>query len=315
MKSILLIIPYFGKWPLWFDAYLKSVEKNASINWLCPTDCEIPEKYPDNIKFLPITLSELNVKVNRVVDAKVPLNPRKFCDLKPAYGEIFSEEVAKYDFWGICDMDIIWGDIRKFMTDELLSNYDIISSRKEAISGHFNLFKNITQINSLYKSLPNYKQLFEVPEFKWTDEVVLTEYIKNSKEFKKLNLKVYWDTILCNQERGRDSHQEYYLDRWLWDNGKMTNTKTKEEVMYLHFINWKRTMRFSEVKYTNCHLQFYISYNELHYKVHKQSRHFLNKVKNSFQGYYVKENRRLRKKKIKSFKKRVKRKIKKILFR
>lgn len=309
MKSILLIIPYFGKWPLWFEAYLKSVEKNPTINWLCPTDCDIPDEHPKNIKFLPLTMSQLNSDVNRIVEAEVPLNPRKFCDLKPAYAEIFHDEVEGYDFWGICDMDIIWGDIRKFMTEDILNTYDIISSRKEAISGHFNLFRNTAQINSLYKSLPNYKQLFEVPEFKWTDEVVLTEYIKKSNAFKDLNLKVKWDKILCNQERGRDSHQEYYLDRWLLDDGRMLNTKTNEEVMYLHFINWKRTMRYSEIKYTDSQQPFYISFSGMHYNPHSSSQQLLNDIKNLFQGYYVKESRRLRKKKIKSIKKRIKRKI------
>lgn len=101
------------------------------------------------------------------------MNPRKFCDLKPAYADIFRDEVELYDYWGFCDMDIIWGDIRSYMTDDILNNYDIISSRKNAISGHFNLFRNTPQINQLYKKLPDYKKLFEVPEFKWTDEVVL----------------------------------------------------------------------------------------------------------------------------------------------
>ena len=51
-KSIILIIPYFGKWPVWFNAYLKSIEANQTINWLIPTDCNIPEKYPKNIEFI-----------------------------------------------------------------------------------------------------------------------------------------------------------------------------------------------------------------------------------------------------------------------
>ena len=133
MSKILLIIPYFGQWPLWFDAYLTSIKHNPTINWLCPTDCEIPEEHPENIKFLKTDLKRLNKHVNQVVGCNVPLTPRKFCDLKPAYAEIFSDEIKGYDFWGFCDLDIIWGDIRKFITPELLSNYDIISSRKGAI--------------------------------------------------------------------------------------------------------------------------------------------------------------------------------------
>ncbi|WP_178984747.1 DUF6625 family protein [Winogradskyella helgolandensis] len=304
MNSIILIIPYFGKWPLWFDAFLKSCEANPTIQWFCPTDCVLPKAYPANITFFPTTLEDLNKHVNQVVSANVPLSPRKFCDLKPAYADIFAKQVSGYNFWGICDMDIIWGDIRKFMTQDILEQYDIISSRKEAISGHFNLFRNTPEINALYKQLPDYKTLFEVPEFKWTDEVVLTQYLKEHPE-----VLVYWPNILCNQERGRDSHQEYHLDRWQWQNGTMINAQTQDEVMYLHFINWKRTMRCCNINFTDTETSFFISNTGMHYQPHTKLEHLLNRFKNVLMGYWVQEKRRKRKLKIKSLKKRIKRKF------
>lgn len=297
MNSIILILPYFGKWPVWFDAFLVSVKANPTVHWLCPTDCELPDKYPDNIQFLPTDLQTLNNHVNRVVDAQVPLNPRKFCDLKPAYGAIFYEEIKYYDFWGFCDMDIIWGDIRKFMTEEVLSNYDIISSRKQAISGHFSLFRNTDTLRNLYKQVPNYQHLFEQPKFMWFDEHKLTHFLHSNNT----GLRVYWDKILCNQERGRDSHQEYYLDRWLWKSGKMLNTKTQDEVMYLHFINWKRTFKNCEVKYADQPDSFYISYNKMHYQPHTVWQKLWNGFTNVFDGYYIKEKRRRIKLKSSSF--------------
>ncbi len=310
MKTILLIIPYFGKWPLWFDAFLVSVAKNPSVHWFCPTDCDLPQQYSKNISFFKTTLQELNIKVNSIVEAHVPLTPRKFCDLKPAYGDIFKKEVKDYDFWGICDMDIIWGDIRAFISNDILDNYDIISSRNQAISGHFTLFKNNDVVNGLYSRLPNYKQLFEHKKFQWTDEVVLTEFIKFNIGFKSLNLKVYWDTILCNAENGRDSHQEYYLDRWQWQNGKILNTKKNQEVMYLHFINWKRLMKYNEVKYLKpLPEQFFMSYTGIHFEKHNFLQYCLNALKNIFNGYYVREYRRIKKQKMKSLVKRIKRKI------
>lgn len=298
MKKIVLIIPYFGKWPLWFDTYLISVAANPTIHWLCPTDCEIPKEHPENITFIPFTLKDMNVYVNEIVEANVLLSPRKFCDLKPGYGEIFHEHIKEYDFWGICDMDIVWGNIRKFITPEILNQYDIISSRKENISGHFTLFRNTSEINRLYKKLPDHKARFEVPEFKWTDEVVLSEYIRTSSSFKESGIRVFWSTILCNQERGRDSHQEYYLDRWKWGNGIVTNTKTEEEIMYLHFINWKRTMKYNKVKYEHQPNSFYISYNGMHYEKHNNLEKFLNHFKNLINGYHISEKKRILKKRL-----------------
>jgi hypothetical protein len=291
LKSILLILPYFGKWPIWFEAHLLSIAKNPTINWLIITDCKLPDNYPENIKFVTTTLQELNKKVNAVVEVNVPLTPRKFCDLKPAYGSIFKEYIENYDFWGFCDMDIIWGDIRKFITNDVLENYDIISSRKEAISGHFNLFKNIDELNNLYIEIPNYKLLFEEPKFNWFDEHVLTNYIKDESDENSFEYNVYWTKILLNQEKGFDSRQEYYLDKWQWQNGKMIDLDSKNddnEVMYLHFINWKKSMKLCEVKYLDSTRQFYISFSGIHNEKHSFFEDIINNFKNLFDGYYVK---------------------------
>ncbi|MFT5753309.1 MAG: hypothetical protein ACI924_000524, partial [Flavobacterium sp.] len=61
-------MPYFGKWPIWFEAHLLSIAKNPTINWLIITDCKLPDNYPENIKFVTTTLQELNKKVNAVVE-------------------------------------------------------------------------------------------------------------------------------------------------------------------------------------------------------------------------------------------------------
>ena len=42
-------------------------------------------------------------------------SPYKLCDYKPVYGLIFDEDLQDYDFWGHCDVDLIFGDIRKFI--------------------------------------------------------------------------------------------------------------------------------------------------------------------------------------------------------
>lgn len=296
MKSIVLIVPYIGKWPFWFDAYLISMAKNPTINWLFITDCQVPNKYPENVKFLPTTMEQLNQEINTVLKTQVPLSPRKLCDIRPAYGKIFQDEIKNYGFWGFCDVDIVWGDIRKFITDEMLANYDIISSRKKAISGHFTIFRNIDRINNYYKTIPNYNFLIRKEKYLWAEEQVLTKHL-NSQMDQGNTPKVFWPTILCNQENGRDSHQEYYLDKWLWKNGKMLELKRGEvvnEVMYLHFINWKRTMKYCEVKYSDNPNQFYISYNGMHYRPHSKFAKRWNAIRNLFDGYAV----RLKKKQL-----------------
>ncbi|MGD8310611.1 MAG: hypothetical protein PVG98_14335, partial [Chromatiales bacterium] len=43
MKNIVIFSTYFGEWPTWLPAFLLSCEKNDSIQWVCFTDCEIPD--------------------------------------------------------------------------------------------------------------------------------------------------------------------------------------------------------------------------------------------------------------------------------
>ncbi|MAM29031.1 MAG: hypothetical protein CMC13_08410 [Flavobacteriaceae bacterium] len=298
MKSIVLIVPYLGKWPLWFDAHLVSIARNPTIDWLFITDCKIPGHYPDNIRFVSTTLGLLNTKINNTLGVEVPLSPRKLCDIRPAYGNIFQDYITEYDFWGFCDVDIVWGDIRNCLSNEMLTNYDILSSRKQTISGHFTILKNTKEINSLYKLIPDYFEMLSLAQLMRIDEEAFTETLKDPDTYNKLN--IWWDAYLMNHNKGR-AHQEYLLDKWLWKNGKMLelkNGKPIKEVMYLHFINWKRTMNYCKVEYKEHPKQFYISYNGIHYKQNSKISQILNDFKNLFNGYYALQKRKRLLKKI-----------------
>jgi hypothetical protein len=303
MKSILLIIPYFGKWPIWFDAYLISIRNNPTIHWLIITDCKLPISYPDNIKFVSITLSELNTEINTIVGVNVPLTPRKFCDLKPAYGIIFNEYLKTYDFWGICDLDIVWGNIRKFITPQLLENYEIISTLENMISGHFTLFKNTNNINTLYKEVEDYKTLFEQHKYMRFDEYIFTNFLKN----KDKEINIFWNEELVNNGLKSEVHQEYYLDRWLYDKGMIKDmfSVDNKEYMYLHFINWKKTIKKCEVSYNLKENFFYVSYSGIHYKKHSSLEIIFNDFTNLFDGFYVRLRKRKYLKKITKFKKKI----------
>jgi uncharacterized membrane protein (UPF0182 family) len=79
--------------------------------------------------------------------------------------------------------------------------------------------------------------------------------------------------------------------------------------MYLHFINWKKTMKKCEVKYLDNTKQFYISFSGIHINKHSCFEILFNDFKNIFNGYYKKEWRRIFRRKITSYIKRIKRKL------
>lgn len=159
MKKIIFIIPYFGKFPTYFKMWLKSVEFNKDIDFLLITDNEISNK-PKNIKIIKMSFEECVDKIKSHYDFKISIpTPYRLSTFKPAYGEIFETEIIGYDFWGWCDIDMIFGNLRHFFTDHILDNHDRILSH-----GHLCLIRNTKKMNRLYRinkfDCMNYKDAF-----------------------------------------------------------------------------------------------------------------------------------------------------------
>src|SRR5689334_13575473 len=110
--SIVLIIPYFGPLPSYSNLFFRSCGKNPTVNWFLITDQEIDEdRLPSNVSVSRTTFAAVRKTINQIVGFQAALSrPYKLCDLRPAYGEIFSAEVAGYEYWGYCDMDVLFGD-------------------------------------------------------------------------------------------------------------------------------------------------------------------------------------------------------------
>lgn len=147
IKKIALILPYFGKFPNYFPLFLISCQKNPSIDWLIYTD--IIEKYdwPQNVHVIYMSFHNFRDRLQRVISFPIELQvPYKLCDFKPVYGEALQDDLLGYDFWGYCDCDLIFGDIREFITDDLLTRYNKLFTR-----GHLSLYHNDSETNSFWR--------------------------------------------------------------------------------------------------------------------------------------------------------------------
>jgi hypothetical protein len=171
MNKVCIVIPYFGKWPTWFDFFLKSCGFNPTISWFFYTDCIIPSKYPPNVKFFHAKLEDFNTLASKKIGLDIKIKkPYKVCDFRPAFGEIFEDFLIDYDFWGWGDIDVIYGDIRFFITDKILSDNEIISTSAVKLFGPLTLLKNTPKINKLYKTGESYKIIFKDQRHRAFDE-------------------------------------------------------------------------------------------------------------------------------------------------
>lgn len=192
--KICIVIPYFGKWPEWINYFLLSCKYNSSIDWQFFTDCGTPEIHAENLTFHPMTLTEFNELANSQLEIQLSVrHPYKLCDLKPAYGLIFQKYLENYDFWGYGDLDLVYGKINDFISDQILDDYDIISNHTDFIAGHFCILRNTPQIIHLFRKGAYYKKAFLQSKYTGFDEQILN--IKISTDPENLNLSKKINTI------------------------------------------------------------------------------------------------------------------------
>lgn len=167
MKKI-LIMPYFGVLPSYFDLWVCSCGKNPNIDFLVVTDNPAPAGLPKNIQWVQTEFSKLRQSFEEKLGFRIWLKtPYKLCDFKGFYGYLFSEYIQGYDFWGYCDCDVIFGNIEKFLNEELFENYD-----KLLRTGHLSFVRNTPEINENFLHYDNYKRILTSPVIYGYDEAV-----------------------------------------------------------------------------------------------------------------------------------------------
>lgn len=152
MKRGVFIIPYFGKLPYYFLLWMHTARYSKRFDfWIFTNDRSIVSNAP-NVKIINQSFEEFTALVQSKFNFKIGLTtPRKLCDFKPTYGFIFEDQISQYDYWGFCDIDLLWGDIDNLVP--LDKNYD-----KLYVHGHMTLLKNTPEINRLFmKSVQGYE--------------------------------------------------------------------------------------------------------------------------------------------------------------
>jgi hypothetical protein len=244
--KIAILIPYFGGWPSWINFFIESCRWNQGMEWFLFSDQSPPENRSPNVRHIQIGFEQYKDLVSEALGIRFnPSNPYKLCDVKPALPYVHQELLRSCNFVGFGDLDVIYGNIRSFYDNELLSNYDLLSTHADRISGHLCLMRNDDLMISAFKRIPRWAKLMSQELPAGIDEREFYNIFRGRRA------KVA-DWFGHNQPRCY-FHEAYSTPgataemRWHWKAGRLTNDfYPHHPFMYLHFMSWHSNRWYKE---------------------------------------------------------------------
>jgi hypothetical protein len=152
MQKIVLIFPYFGKLPVQYGMWRASALENPSVDFMFFTDADVEPA--QNIIVHKMQFDDFRQIVQAAFDFPIILDrPYKLCEYKQAYGYILKDYIHDYDFWGYGDLDLVYGDLRHYLTDDILASYKFFLGE-----GHLSLLRNDEDATTYFmKPEPGYQ--------------------------------------------------------------------------------------------------------------------------------------------------------------
>lgn len=270
MKRVLLIADYFGAWPAWFPLFIESCRANPTIDWLIHTDAKPPSGAPANVTFKYVTATDYCERVSDQLEIRFkPDFMYNICNIRPAFGDVHAEAVAGYDYFGWCDIDLVFGDLRGFLRDEILEK-NVVSTSDAICTGHFTLIKNDPLFAGMYRQIPAWRERMAAPgRCLWADsldEAWLSRLCSPDPRFRAEALAAgIADDVTAVLRRDNHFQEQWvtpftpwpWLDGdslhpevWYWEPGSLTNWRDGErQFPYLHFMNFKAHRYVDELLY------------------------------------------------------------------
>lgn len=162
------------------------------------------------------------VKRKLGIDAQIVPGEGKVWDYRGLLGYLYQDHLQNYEFWGTVDLDVVFGNVDKFFPDDLLNRYDIISNHNTYVCGFFSLYRNVPEVNTLFKKT-DYEKFLTGPPNGWVEQQFSRLVEKSGLKYKYMF------------EQGDPYHPPFNLkleDGTLYQDGK--------EIAMLHFRRKKQ---------------------------------------------------------------------------
>lgn len=239
-----LIVPHFGDRPSYFPLVLRSMARNHDVHWLLLTDRPVLGA-PPNLVVQLCEFNDLAARIQEHFDFAIALeSPYKLCDFRPAFGEIFRDDLARYDFWGHSDLDVVFGRIREHLPPEAFEADKIL------FQGNFALYRNTPDAAGWFRhevGKVSYRKAMTRPEAMHFDEWAGIYYIVEDLDVPCWQEDIIFD-LSFHMYRTRDEAADGRDPRrYAWEDGEVCEYRLeKGQVMrrtalLVHLQ--KRTMR------------------------------------------------------------------------
>jgi len=146
--EVRVVNAYFGRLPSYFPLWLHTAKKNSRFQWILISDQDFDQyDLGPNIQAIQVSFDEFRTHLSTSLKVSATgITPYKICDFKPTYGVALAPLLEGAKFWGYTDIDLLNGDLDKFITPADLEKYD-----KFFIPAHLQLFRNSEQMNTLFR--------------------------------------------------------------------------------------------------------------------------------------------------------------------
>lgn len=167
MNKKLFICPYFGDLPPWYDKYKAQFARLEEQGYDVLVDRD---------------LEGFKKRVRDVlgIDAPIVYGEPKVFDYRCALGLLYEKELRHYDWWGTTDFDVVYGDLNKWLTKDLLKDVDIFSNHSTYVSGFFSLYRNVPRVNKLFLQHPFWKDFLTDKQISGWVETGYSNLLENS---------------------------------------------------------------------------------------------------------------------------------------
>lgn len=188
------------------------------------------------------------------------------------FGEIFKDILLPYEFWGYGDIDVIYGDLKKYLTKKILDENDIITFREYIVSGAFTILRKNEYTINLYKVSPDIDRVLSTESYMGFDEagnkIGECRKLIPAYELTYIDNFICWTSIVQKESDNGNLklYSRYFLKesilfctKLVYNNGEIHIKSDPDEFAIFHLVREKRNPSFVIPKWKKIEDEFYIT--------------------------------------------------------